>query len=138
LMIVATRPTAGEAANVPGVATLLMKRTPFTNAEVATMESIAKTMNFELVLTPDASTEPAFDALTNPQTLDGFIAGFRDDVSPPTDDRPFFFKMDSNLLRGLFNYVAVLTIGVIVVPVFLKAEPWVLRDTVSLSLAFSA
>jgi hypothetical protein len=138
LMIVATKPTAGEPANVPGVGTLLLKRTPFTNAEIATMVSIAQSLNFELVIGPTASTDPAFDALTNPQTLDAFIAGFRDDVSPPTDDRPFFFKMDSKLLQGLFTYVALLTLGVIVVPVFLKAEPRVLRDTLSLSLAFSA
>jgi hypothetical protein len=46
--------------------------------------------------------------------------------------------MDSNLLQGLFTYVAALTLGFIVVPVFLKAEPWVLRDTLGLSLAFAA
>jgi len=137
LMVVVQRPSEGPA-NTPGVATLLLKRTPFTEAEVTTIDSISKMMNFELVIAPRPSTNPDFVALTNPQTVDAFIAGFPEDLSTPTDDRPFFFKMDSNLLQGLFTYVAVLTLGFIVVPVFLKAEPWVLRDTLGLSLAFAA
>jgi hypothetical protein len=138
LMVVATQRTAGGPASLPGVATLLLKRTPFTDAEVTTIASIVKMLNFELVISPRPSTDPAFVSLTDPQSLDEFIAGFPEDLSPPSDDRPFFFKMDSDLIRGLFTYVAALTLGFIVVPVFLKAEPRVLRDTLALSLAFSA
>lgn len=138
LMVIATRRKAGEPADTPGVATLLMKRTPFTEAEITTIESTAKTMNFELVIAPRPSSHPDFVALTNPRTVDAFVARFPEDLSSPTDDRPFFFKMDSSLVRGLFLYVAALTLGFIVVPVFLKAEPRVLKDTFALSLAFAA
>jgi hypothetical protein len=138
LMVIATRAKAGDAADLPGVATLLMKRTPFTGGEIATIEAITKTMNFDLVIAPRPSDNPDFVALTNSKTLDRFIARFPEDLSPPTDDRPFFFKMESSLLQGLLAYVAALTLGFIVVPVFLKAEPRVLRDNLTLSLAFAA
>ena len=46
--------------------------------------------------------------------------------------------MDSNLLQRLLAMWRVLTLGFIVLPVFPKAEPRVLRDTLALSLAFAA
>lgn len=138
LVVVATGPPAEGPADTPGVATLLMKRTPFTEAEVATIEAVAKRMNFEVVLTPRAAADPAFASLSDEHALEGFIGGFAQDLSPPNDDRPFFFKMDASLLNGLFGVVTALTFAFIVVPVCLKAEPRVLRDNVVLSSAFAA
>ena len=138
LMVIATGRTAGAPADAPGVATLLMKRTPFTDQEITTIETVAKTMDFDVMVEPRPSSNPAFVSLANSQTVDSFIASFPMDLSPPTDDRPFFFKMDSSLLQHLLAYVAVLTLGFIVLPVFAKAEPRVLRDNLALSLAFAA
>ena len=137
LMIVATRPPAA-APNAPGVATLLLKRTPFTEEEIARMEAVTERLNFAAPLTPHPSTDSAFVALTDNGTLDGFIADFPEELSPPTDDRPFFFRMDSRLLHGLLSYVSALALAFILVPVFLKAEPRVLGDNPTLSLAFAA
>jgi hypothetical protein len=102
------------------------------------MESVARMLDFELVIAPRPSTNADFVKLTSAQTVDAFVAGFPEDLSPPTDDRPFFFKMDSRLLEQLLIYVAALTAAFIVLPVFLKAEPWVLRDSLGLTAAFSA
>ena len=90
------------------------------------------------MLSPHPSPEPAFERLADSRTLDRFIADFPRDLSPPTDDRPFFFMMDRDLLRGLLGYVTALTLAFIVLPVFLKAEPRVLRDNLALSLSFAA
>ena len=96
-------------------------------------------MNFDVMLTPQTAADAAFVALSDERTIDEFVATFTEgDLSSPTDDRPFFFKMDAGLLNGLFGFVGVLTLAFIVVPVFLKAEPRVLRDNVGLSLAFAA
>lgn len=138
LIVIATGRPPGGPVNAPGVATLLMKRTPFTDEEISTIETIAKTMNFDVMLEPRPSPDPAFISLANTRTVDSFIARFSQDLSPPTDDRPFFFKMESSLLQSLLVYVAALTLGFIVLPVFLKAEPRVLRDNLALSLAFAA
>jgi hypothetical protein len=137
LIVVATGERVGESA--PGVATLLMKRTPFTEDEVNTIEHVADEMNFDVMLTPRAAADPAFVALADEQRIDEFVATFTEgDLSSPTDNRPFFFKMDAGLLNGLFGFVGVLTLAFIVLPVFLKAEPRVLRDNVGLSLAFAS
>jgi hypothetical protein len=138
LMVIATGRTEGAPADAPGVATLLMKRTPFTDDEIATLETVAQRLNFEVVIGPRPSRDPAFVALASNASLDAFIAASPQDLSPPTDDRPFFFKMESDLLQRLLAYVAALTLGFIVLPVFLKAEPRVLRDNLTLSLAFAA
>jgi MFS family permease len=137
VMVVATGERAGESA--PGVSTLLMKRTPFTEDEVNTIESVAKEMNFDVMLTPRSAADAAFVALSDERTIDQFVATFTEgDLSSPNDDRPFFFKMDAGLLNGLFTFVGTLTLAFIVLPVFLKAEPRVLRDNIGLSLAFAA
>ncbi len=136
LMVMAQR--QADRSDEVGVATLLLKRTPFTQAEVATMDSVATTMNFELLIAPRPSDESNLVALTNPETVDDFIANFGQDISSPTDNRPFFFNMSSGLLEGLLKFVSLLTLGFIVVPVFLKAEPRVLGATLDLSLAFAA
>lgn len=138
IMVIATGRTAGGPPNAPGVATLLMKRTPFTDDEITTIETTATRMNFDVMIEPRPSKNPAFVALANSQTLDSFVAAFPLDLSSPTDDRPFFFKMDSNLLQRLLVYVAALTAAFIVLPVFLKAEPRALGDNLALSLAFAA
>jgi len=138
LILVTTRPPAGSPQNTAGVATLLVKRTPFTEADIGTIEAVAQKMNFQTPLTPRAATDPSFAALSNAGALDRFIARFGQDLSPPTDDRPFFFKMDSSLLNGLFGVVSALTLAFIVLPVLLKAEPRVLQENVALSLAFAA
>jgi hypothetical protein len=137
LIVVATGERVGDAA--PGVSTLLMKRTPFTEAEISTIEKIADEMNFDVMLSPRSAADAAFVALSDERTIDQFVATFTEgDLSSPNDDRPFFFKMDAGLLNGLFAFVGTLTLAFIVLPVFLKAEPRVLRDNVSLSLAFAA
>jgi MFS family permease len=72
LMVVATRERTGDLA--PGVSTLLMKRTPFTEAEVNTIERVAKEMNFDVMLTPESAADAAFVALSDERTIDQFVA----------------------------------------------------------------
>jgi predicted membrane-bound spermidine synthase len=137
LMIVTTR-TLPDEPDTPRVATLLLKRTPFREDEILTIENLARTLDFDVALSPHPSSDPAFVALADPQKADEFIASFPLDLAPPTDDRPFFFKMNAELLKGLLVYVAALTAAFIVVPVVLKAEPVVLLKHLDLSLAFAA
>lgn len=84
--------------------TLLVKRRPFTADEVNTARRFAAGHSFDLVaapgITPDdvnqynVLEEPlyyqTFQALLGPDRAD-FIAGYEYDISPPTDDGPFFF-----------------------------------------------
>jgi hypothetical protein len=138
LMVVSMGRPVTAPADRPGVATLLVKRTAFTDDEITAVQNVARTMNFDVLVAPRPSSDPAFIALASEHTVDAFVAAYPLDLSSPTDDRPFFFKMDSGLLRRLLVYVAALTIGFIVVPVLARAEVHVLRDHLSLTVAFAA
>jgi hypothetical protein len=96
-------------------------------------------MRFEVVLTPWSAADEGFVQASDAAVVDRFVEGFaRGDLSPPTDDRPFFFKMDDRLLNGLLRAVVLLTLTFIVAPVLLKAEPRVLRESAALSTGFAA
>jgi len=73
--------------------TILISRSPLTDDDVRRLELFARDSGFELVLSPAACKEPRFARLLSAPRLSDFTDSFYLDVSPPTDDRPFFFNM---------------------------------------------
>jgi SAM-dependent methyltransferase len=83
--------------NHPMSATMLAKRSPYTSAEIATLERVASENNMSVLYVPGhegASTSFA-EILTTPD-LEDFTDAYSFIIAPPTDDQPFFF----NVLRG--------------------------------------
>jgi hypothetical protein len=78
-------------AGTVGVGTLLVGRDPFSPADVAAVRQLAGRLGFEVALEPGGGADPGLAALTDARTLDDAIAASPLDISPPTDDRPFFF-----------------------------------------------
>jgi hypothetical protein len=83
------------------VATFLLKRAPFTAAEVAQLQGVAARMGFDILYAPNAATGPG-ENVDGTQTGDyarliqapdrmQFYRDYRQDIRPTTDDRPFFF-----------------------------------------------
>ncbi|MFQ5854601.1 MAG: hypothetical protein ACE5LU_03005, partial [Anaerolineae bacterium] len=84
--------------------TLLVKRQPFTPDQVAAARQFVDEQGFDLVAAPgikpvdvnqhNVLAAPAyyqaFQQLLGPDR-NQFMAGYQYDISPPTDDRPFFF-----------------------------------------------
>jgi spermidine synthase len=73
-------------------ATVLLKKSPFTEGEVERVEAFARRLDLELVYTP--RTRPAND-LTRLITAPDPAAVWRvfpSNISPTTDDSPFFFQ----------------------------------------------
>jgi hypothetical protein len=71
--------------------TLLVKRTPFEPGELSRLAGVARRRGFRFVFLPPPS------ALDNPFTRylrspEAFAEGYRYDLSPATDDSPFFFQ----------------------------------------------
>lgn len=85
------------------VGTLLVSPEPFSREDLATLESIARALQFDVVLAPGVSGDPVFvtvAAATNPGVIgDGLPLR----VDAPTDDTPFFFNMLR--LRDAFRYL---------------------------------
>lgn len=74
--------------------TVLARLEPFTPHDLQRLRFLAQLRGGEVVLAPDAATGEEWEALAASPSLDVFCRGYRLDVCPPTDDRPFFFNMD--------------------------------------------
>ncbi|HKU39056.1 MAG TPA: hypothetical protein VJR89_12935, partial [Polyangiales bacterium] len=79
------------------VATLLLCRSPFSDADLDMLESVAAQRGFGLMATPrKLPDQPLLRELLSQPSLEA-LAEFADaqllDLSPPSDERPFFFNM---------------------------------------------
>jgi hypothetical protein len=73
-------------------AVFLLKKSPFTAEELDALESMVRSRpGWQFLLHPRDEHHPTFTELATTADPEGFYAAFPDDVSPPTDDRPFFF-----------------------------------------------
>jgi predicted membrane-bound spermidine synthase len=109
------------------VGTLLVSPQPLSGRDLDTLERVAGAMRFELVLTPRTAADPVFATLASAEDIAPFLASFPLNISPPTDDSPFFFQMLRlrDVLRpGLtqqgvvtFNQKAVVVLGVLLATV---------------------
>ena len=73
--------------------TVMIKKTPFTEAEIDKITREAHRLGFRRHYVPGRRNDQVFqDALSEPEP-DKFFADYRYDVRPTTDDRPFFFQM---------------------------------------------
>jgi hypothetical protein len=135
--------TAAPGSGPDGIATLLASREAFSDEDVAEIERVADQMGFEVILSPKAAEDPELAALASSTDVDALAAKFPLDISPPTDNKPFFFNMarlrdslnpaawraagtDVNLkavsvLGGLLIFVVMLTVVTIVVPIIARS-----------------
>jgi hypothetical protein len=81
-----------------GIGTLLVARRPLSAATIDRMRSAADRLQFELRLLPSSAAppgarDPMLEALTDGCDAAALLAAYPLDITPPTDDRPFFFNM---------------------------------------------
>jgi hypothetical protein len=138
LLLLATKPNEQNPGCCGNVATLMVRRAPFSQADLAQIDAVAREMDFEVVLSPTMATDDTFARLADPRQTDAVVAEFDVELVPPTDDRPFFFKMDSTLLTGLFQLVTVLSIAFIALPVAIKADRRAIVRHLPSSVVFAA
>jgi hypothetical protein len=72
---------------------LLLKRTPFTEAEVATLEALAPGLDTTLLYAPGRPSQAGFQELITAKDPDAYYAAYPLNIAPPTDDSPFFFHL---------------------------------------------
>jgi hypothetical protein len=80
----------------PPIATLVVSRSGFSVAELQSLKTATARLQFDPLIVPD---EPPASAvlrnIMNAQSLsdlESYTRSFRLDLTPPTDDRPFFFN----------------------------------------------
>lgn len=140
-----------------GTSTLLVSKEPFTAADLDKLEQITSEMNFSITFSPRGTSEKVLQDMTKAEDLDAFAAAYPLDISPPRDDRPFFFYLfrvsdlgswfedqgmnDANRLAMLtlallLGVVTVLTTICILLPLWLKARRGALSGSFPLVLFF--
>ena len=75
------------------VATILVSRRPFTDAEIDRITTVAKQMEFIPVLTPSFAERPEFEAIATRGKYEELVRAYPLNIAAPTDDTPFFFHM---------------------------------------------
>jgi MFS family permease len=84
-------------ASAAKISTLIMGRSPLSNDDIQRLKSICKALKFDVLFSPDISssseTLSRILAATDQNSLKKATAGHWLDLSPPTDNRPFFFNM---------------------------------------------
>ncbi|MEO8260776.1 MAG: hypothetical protein ABI868_25750, partial [Acidobacteriota bacterium] len=88
------------------VATFLLKKTPFTSAEVALLQSESERLGFQVLYAPgvngsapiiapddivDGANTGEYARLIRTPDRERFFAEFTNDIRPTADDRPFYF-----------------------------------------------
>lgn len=91
LLIVTNQPPGRELPSA--VVTLLASPTPLSPQDVALARETATALHFTVLASPEGSSDPMLARLVTGRDLEAVAASYPLDVSPPTDDRPFFFHM---------------------------------------------
>jgi hypothetical protein len=84
-----------------GVATILVAKQPFSDADIEHVMKISKEMEFRPVLTPHFAEKPEFEAVSTRGQYQQLMRTYPLNIDAPTDDSPFFFHMlrASDLLK---------------------------------------
>ncbi len=142
-----------------GVGTMIITKEPFSEKELDTLDDTMDMLQFEPLLTPRYAANSTFALLASGKNTDDFLVKFPINITPPTDDSPFFFNMVrlKDFFRGKFNdlgalpinaeaiavlgvlliVVLILTILCIIVPLILTTDKSLLHGVLPLFLFFS-
>ena len=76
-----------------GLSTTLFKREPFTAAEVARLQEVAEAYGYRVIFAPGLEPFEEVGRFIMDADHAAFIAAYPLDISPATDNRPFFFNL---------------------------------------------
>jgi len=76
-----------------GVGVVLIRPRAFGDDELARIERLSRERGIEVLFSPSGTANPTFDRFLRTPKLGRELAAYPLDVSPVSDDRPFFFQM---------------------------------------------
>jgi SAM-dependent methyltransferase len=85
-----------------GLGTFIAGRSPLADATITALETLATANGWTTLVSPRTSGTSDLEKLVDGGPYGPLVAAAREDISPPTDDRPFFFyyKRLGDLFRG--------------------------------------
>ncbi len=144
-----------------GTGVILVSREPFSDADLAELAQVTGALEFDLDLTPARAADPIYERLVEEAPDSEFFEQFPIDITPPSDDRPFFFQMlrlrdllaspfrsiDTfaefnfraiTILVQLFAVVLVITVLCLLVPLLRSGSSEALRGRAGLLVYFAS
>jgi len=87
------------------MATFVLKRTPFSDSELDRLDAYINAQSLRAIYSPRLSPANPFAAFIATPGWLAYVDRYGDDISPPTDDRPFFFYTlkPAKLLQALLS-----------------------------------
>ncbi|MCP4642408.1 MAG: hypothetical protein GY851_18330 [bacterium] len=76
-----------------GVGTLLVSKSPFSESDIDTIEGLAGDLDYHIVASPRGAADSTWSLLVSGRGVEQASAELQLDISPPTDNQPFFFNM---------------------------------------------
>jgi len=77
----------------PPAGTVILKKSRFTEGEIDLLQKTAESLDYKVLFLPGRGGDPTFTKLVESKDRAAFFRQYPLDVSPPTDDRPFFFNV---------------------------------------------
>lgn len=119
-----------------GVGTILVSKNSFSDLELVALEKISDNLEFELVLSPKSSKDANFISILENVDTSYALRNLSSNISPPTDNKPFFFyfakfkdifsksPVDQGviILRKLFFTILIFGIIFIIIPLIHKSR----------------
>ena len=104
----------------PAIPLLMIRATPYSRDDVASIAAVADTVGFSPLYLPGAWAEPPLDAVLSGETdWQQFAAAAGPYLAPTSDNQPFFFQFEEGLpsaLRTLLSVIAaIVAVGVLLV-----------------------
>ena len=100
----------------PPVPLLMIGAAPYSEEDSLVLGAIAREVGFTPLLLPHVLARPPLDAVdSGERSFDTLVASSADDISPPTDDRPYFFQFE----RGIPTTLIPLTVVVVLLSLVL-------------------
>jgi hypothetical protein len=143
-----------------GIGTILISKRPFSQDEIQAVKKICSDLGFEIMLAPGHDREHLLAEIAEGKNLGSVVAKYRLNITPPTDNSPFFFNMlrfadvfhpelsnignMSQNTRAVFTLaclavvVILLTAGCIIAPLALMSEQTALRGSAPMFVYFGA
>lgn len=150
---------AGRGVAPFGIGTILLSRSPFSESDINVIEQVASLMNFEVVYTPRYSIDQTISTLASGEDLYEFTKHYPLNITPSTDNAPFFFNMlrvkdvfktrlwrdeytfinlkGVAVLMALLMTVIFLTLLCVIVPVLLTTKKGTLKGSLPFFLFFA-
>lgn len=85
-----------------GVGTMILKRTPLTPDEEARLRATCTAQGFNVAVSPTGGMDASMIAYLDAGPDSALVASAEEELSPPTDDHPFFFYFKKG--RQLFDH----------------------------------